>query len=40
MKVRRQSVILDVIQQQPVRNQEQLRRLVRSAGFDVTQATL
>jgi len=40
MKTRRQSVILDVIQRQPVRNQEQLRRLVRAAGFDVTQATL
>ncbi|MBI2828421.1 MAG: arginine repressor [Acidobacteria bacterium] len=40
MKTRRQSVILDVIQRQPVRNQEQLRRLVRSAGFDVTQATV
>ena len=33
-------MILDVIQRQPVRNQEQLRRLVRAAGFDVTQATL
>jgi len=40
MKTRRQSVILDVIQLQPVRNQEQLRRLVRAGGFDVTQATL
>ena len=40
MKARRQSVILDAIQRQPVRNQEQLRRLVRAAGFDVTQATL
>ena len=40
MKTRRQSVILDVVQRQPVRNQEQLRRLVRAAGFDVTQATL
>ena len=40
MKTRRQSVILDVIQRQPVHNQEQLRRLVRAAGFDVTQATL
>jgi transcriptional regulator of arginine metabolism len=40
MKARRQSVILDVIQRQPVRNQEQLRRLVRAGGFDVTQATL
>jgi transcriptional regulator of arginine metabolism len=40
MKTRRQSVILDVIQRQPVRNQEQLRQLMRAAGFDVTQATL
>ncbi len=40
MKVRRQSVILDVVRQQPVRSQEQLRRLIRAAGFDVTQATL
>ena len=40
MKARRQSVILDVVQQEPVRNQEQLRRLMRKAGFDVTQATL
>ena len=40
MKTRRQSVILEVIQRAPVRNQEQLRRLVRAAGFDVTQATL
>jgi transcriptional regulator of arginine metabolism len=40
MKTRRQSVILDVIHRQPVHNQEQLRRLVRAAGFDVTQATL
>jgi transcriptional regulator of arginine metabolism len=40
MKARRQSVILDVVQREPVRNQEQLRRLVRAAGFDVTQATL
>ena len=40
MKTRRQSVILDVVQRQPVRSQEQLRRLVYTAGFDVTQATL
>jgi len=31
---------VSVIQRQPVHNQEQLRRLVRAAGFDVTQATL
>jgi len=40
MKARRQSVILEVVLQQPVRNQEQLRRLMCEAGFDVTQATL
>jgi transcriptional regulator of arginine metabolism len=40
MKARRQSVILDVVGQEPVRSQEQLRRRVRAAGFDVTQATL
>ena len=40
MKVRRQSLILDVVQREPVRSQEQLRRRIRAAGFDVTQATL
>ena len=40
MKARRQSLILEVIQREPVRNQEQLRRRMRTAGFDVTQATL
>ena len=40
VKPRRQSVILDVIQRSPVRSQEQLRRSLRAAGFDVTQATL
>jgi transcriptional regulator of arginine metabolism len=40
MKARRQAVILDVISQQPVRSQEQLRRHMRGSGFDVTQATL
>ena len=40
MKARRQSAILDAVQHQPVRNQEQLRRQLRAAGFDVTQATL
>ena len=40
MKARRQSVILDVIERAPVRSQEQLRRSLRAAGFDVTQATL
>ena len=40
VKARRQAVILDVIQRAPVRSQEQLRRSMRAAGFDVTQATL
>ena len=40
VKPRRQAVILDVIQRSPVRSQEQLRRSLRTAGFDVTQATL
>jgi transcriptional regulator of arginine metabolism len=40
VKARRQAVILDVIQRAPVKSQEQLRRSMRTAGFDVTQATL
>ena len=40
MKARRQAVILDVVNREPVRSQEQLRRHIRAAGFDVTQATL
>ena len=40
MKGRRQSVIVDIIRRSPVRSQEQLRRSMRAAGFDVTQATL
>ena len=40
MKARRQSAILAALQHQPVRSQEQLRRQLRAAGFDVTQATL
>ena len=40
MKARRQSVILQTLEREPVRSQEQLRRRLRAAGFDVTQATL
>jgi transcriptional regulator of arginine metabolism len=40
MKARRQAAILDIVQRAPVRSQEQLRRSMRGAGFDVTQATL
>jgi transcriptional regulator of arginine metabolism len=40
VKARRQSTILDVVRRERVRSQEQLRRRLRGAGFDVTQATL
>ncbi len=40
MKARRQAVILDIVQREPIRSQEQLRRRAKGAGFDVTQATL
>ena len=40
MKARRQTAILQAIEREAVRSQEQLRRRLRSAGFDVTQATL
>jgi transcriptional regulator of arginine metabolism len=40
MKARRQSVVLEVVEREPVKSQEQLRRRLRAAGFDVTQATL
>jgi transcriptional regulator of arginine metabolism len=40
MKGRRQSAILDVVEHEAVRSQEQLRQHLSSRGFDVTQATL
>jgi len=40
MKVRRQAAIADIIQREPIRSQEQLRRRIKAEGFDVTQATL
>ena len=40
MKTRRQSAILDVVEQEAVRSQEQLRQRLAQRGFDVTQATL
>lgn len=40
MKARRQSAILEVVEHEAVRSQEQLRHLLSSRGFDVTQATL
>jgi transcriptional regulator of arginine metabolism len=39
-KLSRQNLILDLVQQESVVNQEQLRRLLLRQGFDVTQATL
>lgn len=40
MKSRRQSAILDVVEHEAVRSQEQLRHRLSARGFDVTQATL
>src|SRR5678816_2923268 len=40
MKAPRQSAILDMVRHEPVRSQEQLRRMIKASGFDVTQATL
>jgi transcriptional regulator of arginine metabolism len=40
MKARRQAIIRDVVQREPIRSQEQLRRRIKAEGFDVTQATL
>ena len=40
MKNQRQAAILDVVEHEPVRSQEQLRQRLSSRGFDVTQATL
>jgi transcriptional regulator of arginine metabolism len=40
MKAPRQSAILDVVGQEAVRSQEQLRLRLAARGFDVTQATL
>lgn len=36
----RQNTLLEIIEQQPYRNQEELRRALVRRGFDVTQATL
>ena len=40
MKANRQSAILDVVEHEAVRSQEQLRHRLSARGFDVTQATL
>jgi transcriptional regulator of arginine metabolism len=40
MKARRQGVILDLIDREPLHSQEQLRRRLSRAGFEATQATI
>ena len=40
MKSRRQALIREIVQREPIRSQEQLRRRIKAEGFDVTQATL
>jgi transcriptional regulator of arginine metabolism len=40
MKSQRQGVIVEVVEGEPIYNQELLRRRLRARGFDVTQATL
>ena len=40
MKARRQSIILELIDHQPLHSQEQLRRLLHRHGFKATQATI
>jgi len=40
MKARRQAIILELIDRDPLHSQEQLRRRLRKAGFDATQATI
>ena len=40
MKARRQAVVLELINDEEIRSQEQLRARLKARGFDVTQATL
>ena len=40
MKARRQAAVLEVINREEIRSQEQLRAKMRARGYDVTQATL
>jgi transcriptional regulator of arginine metabolism len=39
-KTARQSAIVEIVQQQPLASQEELRRMLLRKGFDATQATL
>jgi transcriptional regulator of arginine metabolism len=40
MKTRRQAIILELIDHDPLHSQEQLRRRLRRQGFNATQATI
>jgi len=40
MKSRRQGAILEIVDSEPLRSQEELRRRLLKAGFDTTQATI
>lgn len=40
MKARRQTLILELVDREPLHSQEQLRRRLRRGGFDATQATI
>jgi transcriptional regulator of arginine metabolism len=40
MKSRRQAVIFDIVDREPLHSQEQLRRRLHQKGFDATQATI
>src|SRR5262249_38733430 len=40
MKTRRQTLILELVDREPLHSQEQLRRRLRKLGFDATQATI
>lgn len=40
MKGHRQSLILELVEREPITSQEQLRRRLRARGVDATQATL
>ena len=40
MKARRQALLLELVDREPLRSQEQLRRRLHQRGFDATQATI
>jgi transcriptional regulator of arginine metabolism len=40
MKARRQSVLLELVDREPLHSQEQLRRRLHKGGLDATQATI